>query len=566
MVEELNFAYTDVYTGKAQTGEINAQISLNEVYSKLSTEMKSHIYTLDGTSTISLVDSSQSSITLLNDAEAIGSTGTAGQNTVTVEINEERESTSYYLESDGIYYPMCIRNFKVELDEENASTTQPTGAGSLGSGIEISFIDDGETEEKSESNFITASRDETTITITATENTGTTQIVLRDGDVTLTGNIEVTVNPTYTISLGTMTNGSVSITTNNIDTTSNTKYGKDVDIMLTARGNKKYEFEKWYDEDTTNPKEIKINETTSGVIYTATFKEKPKPYGAQVQLNGGNAITVKGSNTIDDNWKLFYVDDDDNDESTAEYVHLIYGDYYPANVQTEITSGNTIFAPAHRDDKNNASSDSSYAWSVNSRKNRLTLLKYLKNNSSYAESNLDTSTPAGSYESWTNLATALTTGTGKALNGKTIRVQGAPNITMWVDSWNEQGYRELALVSTGNSVIGYSIRLATSEKSGYSIGLIGDIGYNDELYFPYKNCNAGNKNADKANAYWLASPGGSWDYSLCCVGFGGDISMNGSPYYIGSYMYTSDSVRPVVSILKSDFESIEAFSKISIEK
>ena len=53
MVEELNFAYTDVYTGKAQTGEINAQVSLNEVYSKLSTEMKSHIYTLDGIANIS---------------------------------------------------------------------------------------------------------------------------------------------------------------------------------------------------------------------------------------------------------------------------------------------------------------------------------------------------------------------------------------------------------------------------------------------------------------------------------------------------------------------------------
>ena len=564
MLEELNFAYTDVYTGKAQTGEINAQVSLTEVYSKLSTEMKSHIYTVDGTSTISLVNSNQSSITLLNDAEAIGSTGTAGQNTVTVEINEERESTSYYLEADGMYYPMCIRNFKIELDETNATTTQPTGAGSLGSGIEISFIDDGETEEKGESNFITASKNGTIITLTAKSNAnGTTQVVVRDGDVTLTGNIVVTVNPTYTISLVTMTDGSVSITTNNIDTTSNTKYGKDVDIILTAVGTTtptKYIFEKWNDESTTNPRSITVSSTTAGT-YTAIFKEKPKPYGAKVQLNGGNAIAVKGSNTIDDNWKLFYVDDDDNDPSTTEYVHLIYGDYYPANVQTEITIDNAIFAPAHIYNSNTKKydTDSECAWSVNSAKNRLTLLQYLKNNASYAEANLDTSIPEGSYESWTNLATALT-GNGKALNGKTLKIQGAPNITMWIDSWNEQGYTELALDDTGNKVTGYNIRLATenvNSNSNYSINL--SVGYNDRLYFPNvgRSSTTQEPYANKARGYWLASLGGS--DNVCSV-----WNLATTIYCKGHSDYYNLSARPLISIIKSDFQ--ELFPNISITK
>ena len=458
MVEELNFAYTDVYTGKVQTGEINAQISLNEVYLKLSAEMKGHIYTLDGTSTISLVDSNQSSITLLNDSEAIGSTGTAGQNTISVEIHEERESTSYYLESDGIYYPMCIRNFKVELDEENASTTQPTGAGSLGSGIEISFIDEGESEEKSESNYITASKNGTTITLTAKSNTnGSTQVVVRDGDVTLTGNIEVTVNPTYTIILGTMTNGNVSITTNNIDTTSNTKYGSGVEIKLTATGVTGYILDKWNDDSTINPKEITVNSTTTGT-YTAIFKEKPKPYGAQVQLNGGNAIAVKGSNTIDDNWKLFYVDDDDNDDATLEYVHLIYGDYYPVDVQT---GTNTInLAPTV------ASPYNSLPWGINAKNSRLQLLRYLKNNLNYEVEDLDEGTPTGSYDSWKNLASALI-GTGKELEGKSILVQGAPNITMWRDSWNEQGYiSKVTLDSIECNSTGYGISLTGVSPSG----------------------------------------------------------------------------------------------------
>ena len=554
LLEELNFAYTDVYTGKAQTGEINAQVNLNEVYSKLSTVIKSHIYTVDGTSTISLVNSSQSSITLLNDAEAIGSTGTAGQNTVTVEINEERESTSYYLESDGMYYPMCIRNYKVELDEENATTTQPTGAGSLGSGIEILFIDDGENEEKSESNFIIASKNGTTITLTAKSNTnGTTRVVVRDGDVSLTGNIEVTVNPTYTISLGTMTNGSVSITTNNIDTTSNTKYGKDVEIELTATGNQGYEFEKWNDESTINPKEIKVGSTTTGT-YTATFKEKPKPYGAQVELNGGNAITVKTvgttNYTIEDNWKLFYIDD-----AADGYVHLIYGDYYPADVQTDPDTGSTNTI--------NLTPSQSYQWGVNSEYPRLNLLKYLKNNAGYSSeaTNLDNSTSAGSYESWTDLATALTE-SGKALNGKTIRVQGAPNITMWKESWKEQGYTELVLQNATN---GYKIeKKVSSGTQSYSeyVSVSDEPGYNDTLYFPYKgNTALYGPNATKVSGYWLASPGGSDSYYACFVESKGGI--------VGCYgLYTRNnlSARPVVSILKSDFQNIPVFSGISITK
>ena len=242
-----------------------------------------------------------------------------------------------------------------------------------------------------------------------------------------------------------------------------------------------------YDTDGTET-EVTFTFTLSGVdsdtpntvtINNLSSYYKAKLYGAQVQLNGGKPITVKGSNTIEDNWRLFYIDD-----AADGYVHLIYGDYYPANVQTEITNGNTIFAPAA--ESNDATNRK--GWSVNSTTDRLTLVKYLKNNVNYAEGNLDTSTPAGSYESWTNLSTALT-GTGKALNGKTILVQGAPNITMWKNSWNEQGYTEVAL----DDDYGYY-----NTETG-NISLSGDTnGYSDTLYFPYKNSTAGNGNADKA--------------------------------------------------------------------
>ena len=86
-------------------------------------------------------------------------------------------------------------------------------------------------------------------------------------------------------------------------------------------------------------------------------------------------------------------------------------------MQTEITSGNTIFAPAHTG-ASSFKNDSNCSYSVNSGTDRLTLLKYLKNNSGYSSAaSLDDSIPADSYESWRNLATALT-GEGKALAGK----------------------------------------------------------------------------------------------------------------------------------------------------
>ena len=566
MLEEINLECMNVYAEKAQNGTSNIQISMDEVYANLTNEMKDNIETVGGTSKISLLDSTQSSITLLNDAEAIGSTGRTGQNTVNIEVKEEKNSTSYYLKANGMYYPMSIRNLKVELDEENASNEPPTGAGSLGSGIEITFIDSGETEEKTESDFVTVSKNGTTITLTAkADSDGSTQVVVRDGSVTLTGNIDVTVNPTYTISLGTMTNGSVGITTNNIDTTSNEKYGSGVEITLTATGAtnpKRYAFEKWSDNASTdNPRKITVNETTVQVTYIATFVES-KLYGAQVLLNGGKPITVKGNNTVDDNWKLFYIDDDDNDDTTDEYVHLIYGDYYPVDVQTDPDTGstNTInLAPTVK------SPYTSKPWGVNAASKRLQLLQYLKNNLNYKTEDLDGSTPAGDYESWENLADALT-GVGKALVGKSILVQGAPNITMWRDSWNEQGYNtKIVLDSIECNSIGYKISVSgvTPDKYDgvYQIHLRVDInGYNDKLYFPYKGESSSyGRNADKAGSYWLASPSGYDDENLYTVVHESSVSGGGHCTRLGSIC-----ARPVISILKSDFQ--ELFPTISIQK
>ncbi len=287
--------------------------------------------------------------------------------------------------------------------------------------------------------------------------------------------------------------------------------------------------------------------------------EEVKLYGERVFLNGGNDITVKDSKQIYDKWKLFYIDNESNG-----YVHLIYGDYYPANVQTEIPTGTnaTVFSPAHTDNYNNDNSNSNYGYSVNTRSTRMEILRYLKNNSNYAATNLDSSTPAttieaGGYTSWIDLATALT-GEGKALAGKSILVQGAPNITMFVNSWNEQGNTRLALDDSTTGVAGYNIRLDSAEpNSNINYGL--NISKSDSLYFPYTNNNANNGNAGKAYGYWLASPSCCADDELCCLQcFNGDLLCQMS---CGNYALCA---RPVVSIPKATFQ--EVFPDVSITK
>ncbi len=307
-----------------------------------------------------------------------------------------------------------------------------------------------------------------------------------------------------------------------------------------------------YDTDGTET-EVTFTFTLSGLEdntpQTVTIKNlrnyyNIKLYGVEVKLNGGSDITV-GNGTIKDNWKLFYIDDNEKG-----YVNLIYGEYYPASVQTDPdTNINSVWIGTQ-----------SFPFSVNQvgAENRLYLLKYLKNSLNYnSESNLDNNSTKGGFKSWNDLLTSLTS-TGKILENKTIEIQGAPNITMWIQSWNEQGYTKLALDDAGNTAIGYNIRLnsaVANSNDDYKIDLSSYSGYNDTLYFPYKGIIEGN-----IKEYWLASPGGGSEYSMCRVscktGFIDCILW-------GDYS-TQTCARPVISILKNDFRTL--FPNIYIDK
>ena len=323
-----------------------------------------------------------------------------------------------------------------------------------------------------------------------------------------------------------------------------------------------YTLKGWYDVAEDGNLVYAVNDTNPKVPNSATtvyaqWKETKlafRKYGTA--RNTGTygdsysigAITVNGE-PIADNWKEFYEDDD--------FIYVIYGDYYPAAAQTEITTGNAIFAPAHKDNNNNESSDSSYAWSVNSRTDRTTLLGYLRNNNAYSwdpANQVDSyGTNGVTYASWDNLKTAIVTATGKT--AADITIQGSPDIDLWVKSWNAK-YSSSANLKASKETYGYNIMLDTEDSNSlYYINVIlqslyngannfeNGTGYYDELYFPYRgNTTSDGTNAEKAFGYWLASPGAR---GTAC-----GVTCNG---YVGcdcDYYYDYLSVRPVIAIAK----------------
>lgn len=475
-----------------------------------------------------------------------------GEITLQIETDTVSEDSKFYGLILGKYYEIILENSEIKLGDEKSLSEIEAGA----TVSELTATLEKENGANTNVDIVIDQEQKKVMLKGKGVNTGrgTGIIKISYGN---TRNIGIDVVETFTVTVQAEQENNVPKGIIISPSVATQKYASGSVIILQTTANEGLKLKDWYDGTNVVGETNQCNYTISkNAIITARYEVK-KLYGEQVLLNGGNAIIVKTvgttNYTIEDNWKLFYIDDDDNDDSTLEYVHLIYGDYYPADVQTEITADNAIFVPAHEYNSSTSKydTDSKYEWSVNSCKNRLTLLQYLKNNRSYAEANLDTSTPTENFTSWTDLATALT-GSEKVLNGKMIRVQGAPDITMWKNSWNEQGYTELALDDSGNGVIGYNIRLKTSaanSNSNYYIDLNSYDGYQDRLYF---------LNSNKSSAYWLASPGGRGWGNVC------GVLMSGKVLIYNDYACINLSARPIVSIMKSDFQSL--FPNISISK
>lgn len=250
--------------------------------------------------------------------------------------------------------------------------------------------------------------------------------------------------------------------------------------------------------------------------------------GTAVQLNSGNAITV-GSATIADNWKVFYEDEN--------FVYLIYRGYYPATgVQTNSDASTIRLKP------------SSYTCGVNDSTNRINLLRYLRNDKGYEWDSVNMLDVKGTganntYASWNNLKTALS---GlSSLSGKTIAIQGSPDIELWDKSWVASGNSTIINTSDKVNSNGYKIYGSTSSKNlktaspwKSTANSTNHTGYYDTMYFPYTSSQS------TADGYRLASPGGGNAGSVCHVFYSGNVSC------VGTYNTSSYCARPVVSIAK----------------
>ena len=240
---------------------------------------------------------------------------------------------------------------------------------------------------------------------------------------------------------------------------------------------------------------------------------------------------------VADNWKIFYED--------ADFLYLIYGDYYPANAQKEITSGyeSAIYIPAH----DSSGNDSTYLWSVNSLTNRARLWDYLKNYNDYGTK----------YQSWSKLQESIS-GLSK-MSGKVLSIQGAPDIELWVNSWNAK-YDKNTKLKTTKGIYGYNLMLETESNNGNLYIEVNSspyngatdetkgTGYYDRLYFPNRGNSVIEEEepfADKALGYWLASLGNQ-TYVMCSVGRKGRVSCNSRTDSTGVYY----SARPCIAIRK----------------
>ena len=553
MEEELNLAYMSVYTGKAGSGAINSGVSLDEIYNdtSLPSEIKNHIVRQGGVSTVSLVNTDQRNVTILAEDGAITSSGTAGTNTVSIQVEEGSNSYAYWLESEGVYYPMSIANGRVVLDKENISTTEPTGEGSLGSGIEVTFKDSGAAEATSESNFVTKkstskSGNITTITLEAA-GAGSTEVVVKSGNIGLTGgNISVIVSPVYTLQFGTMTNGDIVITTGGQERAKNTKYASGTQIVLTATGSSGYAFEKWYDNGTENTNEtqasrnIVVSAETAAVTYTATFKvslghfktvEGVAYYYPGREDTNGRAITA--SSTSDEGYlgnylgmKVNYtptgaktvssttIGTGKNGSETSPTYRIFYVD-----VNGDYGTAGTIYLKA--DDDANCASLSALDAAAETTKMQQFNKKWWAdttkcNNSNYTEYNNRISVNKLLDPSkWTEYKDA------SGENQIAEYVVGAPSLEMWIDSYN--AFLRANPVS-GKSA--YNCTVATSSSgtpssnsgAGYYVGVNG--AYTNRGYYTADNTLVNPSSytgkptaADRVEAwnkgsgyYWLASP------------------------------------------------------------
>lgn len=240
----------------------------------------------------------------------------------------------------------------------------------------------------------------------------------------------------------------------------------------------------------------------------ATDIENAQNYGRAVNYN----ITV--NSTVLDNWKLFYIDKESQD------IFLIYGDYlnsilFPTSSELRVFNVTGKYFATQWGDPNDSTKPAFQpGWATNK-----TLFKAIKYNLNSSYNSSKCASTLLNTDNWTSFVN----------NNFADLAIGSPTVEMWVESWNEKGYKNIEL-TTDN--LGYEI-----SESSFGVDLSTDEGYNDEMFFPYKEMMGG------ADGYWIASPYSNAYYPGDAVMLvsGGGLGYNG-------YNYAYYAIRPVIHL------------------
>lgn len=263
-------------------------------------------------------------------------------------------------------------------------------------------------------------------------------------------------------------------------------------------------------------------------------KEKVSLYGTKVTTG----VTQINGVAVDDNWKIFYIDDDDNNGETTEYVYLIYGYYYPNKALQSMSSITT-------------SSTIKYNISGVLNGTREDLVDDLTNT-----------------DNW-NLIVNAFHGTSKFATAN-ISAFGSPTIDMWIASANEKYGTNYGILSVNNGTeeVGYLFKVdGSSETEEWKSNLSEDTMpyqemYDDELFYPTHDVLRGEEGgAAGLYGYWTTSLSAksiespltgevSYVSVVCINSYNGAVF--GNAYGSGNY-----AIRPVIQIPKSEFEDIE---------
>ena len=233
---------------------------------------------------------------------------------------------------------------------------------------------------------------------------------------------------------------------------------------------------------------------------------------ASLEIGDSVAYTTTLNGQTLNNWKVFYVDGD--------YTYIILDDYLPRVAISDTLKTNYNLANGDGD-----------TYTIISTTNRTDLINAMTTTSNWAEL----------INNGEMNGTALSSAVKSDAN---VIAKGAPDLELWVNSWNasypaDTLYTKYENPVTGKTFDGYFVGDSANPTTKY-ISLSSKTGYNNTLYYPHQSA------IDNNNCYghWLASPSADYAYDVVAVVCSGIVN-----HYDCDEDYCA--IRPVVCLPSS---------------